>query len=353
MEQKTGWRSRNSQTWFKPVLILTLIVWISACQQIEPGPNPTDTAIIPAATQSAYSPPVLTIPPYIPPSFQTLTPTPQPTRTLRLSLTPPVTPIPTTPILETFPSAAALKSGGLLIETGDLTHTLWYANPDGSGEQALGVGFDRYSLSPNQKEALLIRSGGLWLSVLGSNTAKEILPASPQYGDVVTATFSPDEHWIALAYQKHYQADSPEPTHIVVIDSQTKAVKFEHDQKFSGFSLGWTPDSQGLMVQQIGLSVLPIFSAGKPEMKEISGDCGSLVLVTPEWTPDGKLIIYTVYGNGRGAMGKVCVINPETANVSQVQAGGSVEGSAVNPGSRFLYLAVMNPDYDNQGIDPD
>jgi DNA-binding beta-propeller fold protein YncE len=107
------------------------------------------------------------------------------------------------------------------------------------------------------------------------------------------------------------------------------------------------------MVQQTGLSVLPIFSAGKPEMKEISGDCGSTVLVTPEWTPDGKLIIYTVYGNGRGAMGKVCVINPETANVSQVQAGGSVEGSAVDPGSRFLYLAVMNPDYDNQGIDPD
>ena len=88
---------KSTQVLIKPSIILILLVWLSACQQVRPGPITTATLVIPTASQSAYPPPNLTLGPtplsYIPPQWPVVTPTPFPFPTATIPLPTPIIPL--------------------------------------------------------------------------------------------------------------------------------------------------------------------------------------------------------------------------------------------------------------------
>ena len=97
MKSKMTQSMKSTQPLIKPSIILILLVWISACQQVRPGPIATATLIIPTASQSAYPPPNLTLGPtplpYIPPQWPVVTPTPFPFPTATIPLPTPIIPL--------------------------------------------------------------------------------------------------------------------------------------------------------------------------------------------------------------------------------------------------------------------
>lgn len=302
------------------------MMWGSSCT------HATQTLAVPTLANTPTRPSSTIV---FTPSAPTLTKNPNPTAVA-------------TGMATVFPTANTVISNAVGFVTSD--GNLWVANADGSGERRLDIKGKDFAWSPNGEWIAVLKPYELWIISPDGISERQLVSVNRAFGELQTVAWSPDSKQIA--FLQTISSDKPEIATIKTVVVSNVAVT-DVISVTTGYPilLAWSPDSKSIaLTYNMNIKVVETENKAIHDIanSELCGGMFGDIL----WSPDGKWIAHSHYGNGRYGHGWVCITNLEDKN-----ARLDVKGHATSPvwdsTGRYLYVAAVDFNPDNPPSDPD